>query len=84
MLHHLEVDDSCHKRRGRLVLFVQRLDLEERSERVLLLTLVELLVQRELLLAGEDALRELKRLVAVNSLTSERSQIGGSVCVQLC
>jgi len=83
VLDHLEVDDSCDEREGGLILLVKWLDLEKGPERVLLLTFIELLVERELFLAGEDAPRELERLVAVLGVRSQRVQIRCPVRVHL-
>ena len=58
VLHHFEGDDSSDQRESRLILLIERLHLEQRTERVLLLALVELFVKAELVLLFEDAVRE--------------------------
>lgn len=65
MLHLLEVDDSGDQGKRGLVLLIKGLDFEERAQRILLLTFVELLVETELFLSGEDTIREVERLGAV-------------------
>ena len=68
MLHRFERYDAGDQRESWLVLLIQRLDLVEGAERILLLTLVELLVQTELVLALENAIGEVERLGAVLSI----------------
>ena len=58
VLHHLEGDYSSDQRERRLVLLVKRLDLVQRTKRVLLLSLVKLLVKTELILLLEDTVGE--------------------------
>ena len=60
VLNHLEVDHSSYKGERRLVLFVKGLDFEEGSEWVLFFTLVVLLVEGELVRAGEMLFGKLK------------------------
>ena len=62
-----EVDHSSYEWVRRLILFVERLHLEERAEGVLLLALVELLVQAEFFLTCEDAVGKGERLSTVAS-----------------
>lgn len=74
MLHRFERYDTGNKRESWLVLLIQRLDLVQGAERVLLLTLVELLVQTELVLALENAVGEVERLGAILSVR-DRGQV---------
>ena len=74
VLNHLEVDHSSHKGERRLVLFVKGLDFEEGSEWVLFFTLVVLLVEGELVRAGENAVWKAERLSAVVSVR-DRAQV---------
>ena len=64
VLHALERNHTSDQGECRLVLLIQRLNLEQRAERVLLLSLVKLFVKAELVLLFEDTVGVVERLVA--------------------
>jgi len=69
LLNHLEINDSGQQWESRLFLLIKCLDLVERTEWVLLLTFVELLVETKLFRLRKDRSREVERLGAVGCLS---------------
>ena len=83
MLHHLKRNHSRNQRESWLILLIERFDLVEGAERVLLLTLVELLVQAEFVLLLEDAAGEGETLRAMLGVRDRAQVVAESTFVFL-